>query len=96
MVYISTKFGENILNGLRVKKRTSFQYLLETFSVKLGHLLLFLSLVLPFTKLQNNSPGYHQTSCLLFTEVDKDAKTSLRFVRIYLTLARIMIPWVKR
>ena len=43
----------------------------ETFSVKLGHLLLFLSLVLPFIKLQNISPVYHLTSCLLFIEVDK-------------------------
>ena len=54
---------------------------LETFSVKLGHLLLFLSLVLPFSKLQNNSHVYHLTSCLLFIEVDKGGKTSLRFVR---------------
>ena len=53
----------------------------ETFSVKLGHLLLFLSLVIPFLKLQNNSPVNHMTSCLLFIEVDKGAKTSLRFVR---------------
>ena len=53
----------------------------ETFSVKHCHLLLFLSLVLPFIKLQNNSPVYHLTSCLLFIEVDKGTKTSLRFVR---------------
>ena len=53
----------------------------ETFSVKIGHLLLFLSLVFPFIRLQNNSPIYHLTSCLLFIEVDKGAKTSLRFVR---------------
>ena len=58
-----------------------FSLLLEMFSVKLGHLLLFLSLVLPFIKLQNDCPIYHLTSCLLFIEVDKGAKTSLRFVR---------------
>ena len=63
-------------NGLGFKNLT-----LETFSVKLGHLLLFLSLVLLFIRLQNNSPVYHLKSCLLFTEVDKGAKTSLRFVR---------------
>ena len=53
----------------------------ETFSVKLGHLLFFLSLVFPFIRLQNNSPIYHLTSCLLFIEVDKGVNTSLRFVR---------------
>ena len=52
----------------------------ETFSVKLGHLLLFLSVVLPFIKLQTNSPVYPLTSCLLLTEVDKGANTSLHFV----------------
>ena len=55
-------------------------YLYETFSVKLGHLLLFSSLVFPFIRLQNNSPIYHLTSCLLFIEVDKDVNTPLRFV----------------
>ena len=54
---------------------------IETFSVKLGHLLLFLSLVFPFIRLQNNSPIYHLTSCLLFIEVDKGVNTFLRFVR---------------
>ena len=39
-------------------------------AVKLGHLLLFLSLVLPFIKLQNNSPVYPLTGCLLLIEVD--------------------------
>ena len=48
-------------------------YLPETFSFKLGPLLLFLSLVLPFIKLQNISPVNHLTSCLLFIEVDKGA-----------------------
>ena len=52
----------------------------ETFSVKLGHLLLFSSHVLPFIKLQTDSPLYHLTSCLLFIAVDKGVKTSLRFV----------------
>ena len=55
--------------------------IIETFSVKLGHLLLFLSLVFPFIRLQNYSPIYHLTSCLLFIEVDKGVNTSLRFVR---------------
>ena len=54
---------------------------IETFSVKLGHLLLFFSLVLLFIKLQNNSPVYHLTNCLLFIEVDKGTKTCLRFVK---------------
>ena len=58
-------------------------HIYETFSVKLGHSLLFLSLVLPFIKLQNNSPVYRLTKCLLFVEVDKGAKTSVRFVRYF-------------
>ena len=55
----------------------------ETFSVKLGHLLLFLSLVLRFINLQNNSPVFHRTICLLFIEVDKVVKTFLRFLDIF-------------
>ena len=60
---------------------TKLKYPEETFSVKLGHLLLFLSLELPFIKLQNNSPVYHLTICLLSIEGDKGAKTSLRYER---------------
>ena len=56
-------------------------YVLETFLVKIGHLVLFLSLVLLLIRVQNNSPVNRLTSCLLFIEVDKGAKTSLRFVR---------------
>ena len=55
----------------------------------LGHLLLFLSLVLPFTKLQNNSPAYLQTSCLLFTEVDKGTKTSLKRTDVHWHLHKL-------
>ena len=71
-----------ILSMFKLKHRNLkvSQYIEETFSVKPGHLLLFLSLVFTFIKLQNNSPVYYLTSCLLFIEVDKDAKTSLRFV----------------
>ena len=58
-----------------------FTFTLEVFSVKLGQLLIFLSLVLPFIKLLNNGPVYTLTSCLLSTEVDKGTKTCMHFVR---------------